>query len=167
MGHPAFVAEARCAHGKPGQRYDNLFDSKKRAPRGRGQSALVLSLCESFYAAFSFGAATQHSGGRAAGSTAASRLLVNRQLASSKPQDCCASALRERPFRCCSILWIPLAGHCPFPSDKFGTPALCGRLPGSVRPHLPWFEISEFRPGHASVSSPALQRCSPFDLVTA
>jgi hypothetical protein len=152
---------------KLGELCCRVSDSKKRAPRVRGQSALVLSLCESFYAAFSFGAATQHSGGRAAGSTAASRLLVNRQLASSKPQDCCASALRGRPCRCCSILWFPLAGHCPFPSDKFGIPALCGRLPGSVRPHLPWLEISVFLPGHASVSSPALQRCSPSDLLTA
>jgi hypothetical protein len=31
------------------------FGSKKRAPRVRGQSALVLSLCESFYAALVLG----------------------------------------------------------------------------------------------------------------
>ena len=136
----------------------------------RGQSALVLSLCESFYAAVSSGAATQHSGGRAAGSTAASRLLVNRHfdlMASSTPQDCCASGLRGPPYRCCLIPWFPREEHCPSRGDKFCRPARDGRRLNSVRPHPPYSGISEYQPARVRASSPVLQRYTPFVLLTA
>jgi hypothetical protein len=78
-------------------RFKISFSGPKKGPLGvRGQSALVLSLCESLVgpaltAEAEPSVAAQHPEGRAARNSAASHQSVNRRSASSRPLNCLPS----------------------------------------------------------------------------